>query len=48
MTATKTKAKAKATPAQVRAWAKKRKSLSVGDRGRISSGVREAYDKAHA
>lgn len=40
--------KTKTTPAEIRAWASKRKTLNVGERGRISASVREAYNKAHA
>lgn len=39
--------KTAATPAEIRAWAQKRPSLAVGERGRISAGVRDAYEKAH-
>ena len=41
------KSKFKAQPQDVRAWAKD-KGLTVGERGRFSAAVRDAYGQAHA
>lgn len=47
VTATGRKSKFQATNSEVREWAKAQPDLTVGERGRFSQAVRDAYGQAH-